>query len=176
MRRTNKAVRGRIAVLFCILMCATQFAQHSEVNPTASQDDRKSHASCRNCGMNRGQFAHSRVLITYADGVETATCSLHCLALDLAINLSKPIRRVQVADYATCNLIDAETAAWVLGGGKAGVMTRRAKWAFATNAAADEFIRTHGGQLSDFTGTLKAAYADMYDFVMFRRQRPTGSP
>lgn len=35
-----------------------------------------------------------------------------------------------VGDYNTKRLIDAEKAVWVIGGGKQGVMTKRAKWAF----------------------------------------------
>lgn len=125
--------------------------------------------------MNRSQFAHSRVLITYTDGTEAAACSIHCGALDLAITLSKPFRKVQVGDYRTRELIDAETAAWVLGGKKPGVMSRRGKWAFATKEAAGEFIRENGGEIVDFSEALKAAYVDMYDFVTFRKKGRTES-
>ncbi len=121
--------------------------------------------------MDRSRFAHSRLLITYTDGSVAAVCSLHCAALDMALNLSKPFRRIEVGDYRTRELIDAETAIWVLGGQQPGVMTRRPKWAFGSQASADDFIREHGGRIAPFSSALKAAYEDMYDFVMLRKQQ-----
>jgi len=121
--------------------------------------------------MDRGQFAHSRLLIAYTDSVTSAVCSIHCAALDLALHLRSGPQSIQVGDYRTHELIDAGTARWVIGGDKMGVMTRRAKWAFASQESADDFIREHGGQLSDFSGALKAAYEDMYDDVNLLRKR-----
>jgi copper chaperone NosL len=136
------------------------------------QTDVEKHKSCNYCGMNRGQFAQSRMLITYSDGSEVALCSLHCAAVDLAVSLDKTPKTIQVADFATKNLIDAEQAFWVIGGNKPGVMSKRAKWAFADKAGAEEFVKVNGGRLASFEEAAKAAYEDMYaDTKMIREKR-----
>jgi len=64
----------------------------------------------------------SRV-ISYEDGSTAATCSLHCTAVELANSIDKIPVTIRVADYDSKELIDAETAVWVMGGSKKGVMT-----------------------------------------------------
>ena len=128
--------------------------------------------SCKYCGMDRTKFAHSRMLVTYQDGSSVGTCSLHCTAVELANNIDKMPTSIKVGDFATKKLIDAETAHWVIGGDKMGVMTARAKWAFATKADAEVFIKTHKGTLGSFNDAIKAAYEDMYkDTKMIRERR-----
>lgn len=128
--------------------------------------------SCRYCGMDREKFGHSRMLIAYEDGSSVATCSLHCAAVELAITIDKVPAAVRVADYDSRELIDAETAVWVLGGAKKGVMTGQAKWAFATKAAAERFIKENGGALAGFEEAIKASYEGMYqDTKMIRENR-----
>ena len=86
---------------------------------------------CRNCGMDRGMFSFSRMVIEYEDSSAAASCSLHCAAVELANTIDKLPVHLRVADYDSKALIDAESAVWVMGGGKKGVMTAQAKWAFA---------------------------------------------
>lgn len=127
---------------------------------------------CRYCGMDRGKFAHSRMLIEYDDGSSAGLCSLHCAAVELATTLDKTPLAIRVADYGRKDLIDAETASWVLGGSQGGVMTGRAKWAFADPADAEKFVARHGGTLVRFEEAVKAAYEDMYqDTRMIREKR-----
>lgn len=134
--------------------------------------DVKEHASCRYCGMDRGKFASSRMLVEYDDGSRFAGCSLHCTAVDLAVQIDRTPVSIQVADMGTQALVDAEKAVWVLGGAKPGVMTRRAKWAFAERSAAEAFVKQHGGTLVSFDEAVKAAYEDMYqDSKMIREKR-----
>jgi nitrous oxide reductase accessory protein NosL len=121
--------------------------------------------------MDRKEFSHSRMLITYEAGSATAVCSLHCAALDLALNIGRKLKKVEVGDYATRQLVDAEGAQWVLGGNKPGVMSRRAKWAFLGKDSAMEFVKENEGKLTDFSGALKASYEDMYDDVAMLRNR-----
>ena len=90
-----------------------------------AQQDVDKHASCKYCGMDRKMFAHSRMLLVYEDGSELGTCSLHCVAVDLALNIDKMPKTIQVADFNTKNRIDAEKAVWVIGGEKPGVMSKR---------------------------------------------------
>ncbi len=137
-----------------------------------AHEDIEKHLSCPHCGMDRANFAHSRMYIEYDDGSSVGTCSLHCAALDLAINIGKSPKTIQAGDYNTKDLIDAEKAYWVLGGSKMGVMTKRAKWAFAKKEDAEKFIKENGGELITFEDAIMAAYEDMYqDTKMIRKKR-----
>jgi copper chaperone NosL len=138
----------------------------------SANEDIKKHPSCPLCGMDREKFAHSRMLIEYDEGTQVGTCSLHCSAIDLALNLDKTPKLIWVGDYYTKALINAEKAFWVVGGAKPGVMTKRAKWAFAQKEGADKFLKENGGNLTDFDGALKAAYEDIAeDNKMIRDRR-----
>jgi copper chaperone NosL len=128
----------------------------------AQEDDISKHPSCKHCGMDRKMFSHSRMLVTYDDGTQTGTCSIHCLAVDLGLSADKTPKRFQVGDYSTKKLIDAEKAVWVIGGDKPGVMTKRAKWAFEKKSDADEFVKAHGGKTGVFDDAMEAAYEDLY--------------
>jgi nitrous oxide reductase accessory protein NosL len=138
-----------------------------------AQDDTKKHASCKYCGMDREKFAQSRMLIEYTDGTAIGTCSIHCAAVDLALQIDKTPKAVLVGDYNTKALIDAEKATWVLGGSKMGVMTRNAKWAFAQKADAEKFISQNGGKIASYDDAMKAAYEDMYADTKLIRERRT---
>jgi len=155
----------KLLVLCSLLLTLTGIAL------AADQADIAQHASCHYCGMDRQKFAHSRMLIEYADGSKAGLCSLHCAALDLANQLDKTPAAIKVGDYNTKALIDAETAAWVLGGKMNGVMTGRAKWAFATKDAATKFVAENGGEVVDFEAAINAAYQDMYQDTRMIRQR-----
>jgi nitrous oxide reductase accessory protein NosL len=127
---------------------------------------------CRYCGMKRSQYPHSWVIITHSDGNVEMVCSVHCAAIDMALHTQKQVSRITVADYNTHHQIAAETAFWVIGGDKAGVMTARGKWAFKTKTDAQRFIKDHGGKLADFDAVMKAAFEDMYnDTLMIRKKQ-----
>jgi hypothetical protein len=137
-----------------------------------AQEDVQKEPSCKYCGMDRTAFAHSRMLATYDDGTTLGTCSIHCLAVDLAVNIDKTPSSLQVGDYTGKHLIDAETAFWVIGGDKPGVMTGTAKWAFEKKDDADQFIKEHGGTPATFDEAMKATYEGMYaDTQKIREKR-----
>ena len=137
-----------------------------------AQEDVQQMPSCKYCGMDRTKFAHSRMLVTYDDGTTLGTCSIHCLAVDLALNIDKITSLIEVGDYISKNLIDAEKAYWVIDGNKPGVMTTQAKWAFQKKEYADKYIREHGGTLISFDKAMKATYESMYaDTKMIREKR-----
>ena len=119
--------------------------------------------ACVHCGMDRTKFGHSRMIVTYTDGSSAGTCSLNCVVTDMAKNKGKAVKSFQVADYNTRKLIDAKTAAWVIGGNKRGVMTPVAKWAFADKKDADAFIKADGGTPATFDEALKAAEKEHAD-------------
>ncbi len=153
-----------LMVAFCLLAAPMVFAQ--------DQEDIQKYPSCKYCGMDRGKFAHSRVIIEYDDGSALATCSIHCAAVDLAINIDKTPKSIFVGDYNLKRLIDAEKAVWVIGGSKMGVMSKRAKWGFEKKEDSEKFISANGGALATFDEAVKAAYEDMYqDTKMIRDRR-----
>jgi len=137
-----------------------------------AQDDMKKHTSCKYCGMDREKFAHSRIYVEYDDGTTEGTCSLHCAAIDFAVNIDKTPKAIWVGDYYTKTLIDTEKAFWIIGGSKMGVMTKRAKWAFEKKEDAQKFMKENNGRLATFDEVMKAAYEDMYqDTKMVREMR-----
>lgn len=153
------------AILMTLMLSMTGWAM-------TNQEDVKQIPACKYCGMDRAQFAHSRMLVTYEDGTKLGACSLHCLALDLAINIDKMPMTIEVGDYNSKELIDAEKAFWVIDGNKPGVMTKQAKWAFAKQEDAEKFIKDNGGSLTTFDAAMKAAYESMYaDTRMIREKR-----
>jgi nitrous oxide reductase accessory protein NosL len=149
-----------------VLTAAPAYAQPKE--------DIHLHKSCKYCGMDRGSFDFSRMVINYDDGTSAAVCSIHCAAVDLANNIDKSPKTVMVADLNGKELIDAEKAVWIIGGSKPGVMSRRGKWAFNTKEDAESFMKANGGNLVNFEAVMKAAYEDMYsDTKMIRDKRKT---
>jgi copper chaperone NosL len=135
-------------------------------------EDVQKYPDCKYCGMDRQQFAHSRMLIEYTDGSGFGSCSIHCLAVDLAQHIDKTPKAIMVGDFNTKKLLDAEKAYWVIGGNKPGVMSGRAKWAFGDQPAAAAFIKENGGKLASFDDAMKATYEDMYtDTKMIRERR-----
>ncbi len=149
-------------VVFCLFITGVVWAQ----------EDIKKYPSCQYCGMNREQFAHSRMLIEYDDGTAVETCSLHCMAVELGLHIDKTPKTIFVGDFNDKKLIDAEKASWIIGGNKMGVMTKRAKWAFEKKEDAEKFKKENGGDLASFEQTVKAAYEDMYvDTKMIRERR-----
>ena len=129
-------------------------------------------AACKYCGMKRSRYPHSWGVIIYSDGSEEEVCSVHCAAIDMAIHTVKQVSQITFADYFTHKQIPAETAFWVIGGDRVGVMTARGKWAFKDKKDADRFIKAHGGKLVDFNEIMKAAFDDMYqDTLMIRKKR-----
>jgi len=137
-----------------------------------AQEDVKTAPSCKYCGMDRTKFAHSRMVVTYDDGAKVGVCSLHCLAIDLSMNIDKTPMVIEVGDYFNKRLIDAEKAYWVIGGNKPGVMTKQAAWAFGNRVYAEKYIREYKGILATFDEAMKAAYENMYaDTKMIREKR-----
>jgi copper chaperone NosL len=123
-------------------------------------NDIDEYRSCNSCGMDRKAYGYSRVLVNYKDGARVAVCSLHCAVTDFDGNKGREVASVMVADRTSRSLIDAEKAIWVIGGRKRGVMTQRAKWAFATKDAAQSFVDSNGGKIADWDAVLLAARED----------------
>jgi copper chaperone NosL len=144
-----------------LVLLATAVCYLSMAGMAFAQEDVKKYPSCKHCGMDRGAFAYSRMLIEYTDGTAVGTCSIRCAAVDLALNKGKTLKAIMVGDYNSKALIDARKAIWVIGGKKTGVMAERAKWAFGQETDAERFIAENGGKIASYDVAMKAAYKDL---------------
>ncbi|MDP1956842.1 MAG: nitrous oxide reductase accessory protein NosL, partial [Rhodocyclaceae bacterium] len=127
-------------------------------------------------GMDRKQFHHSRMLIHYGDDLADGTCSLHCAAISLSINIDREPKAIWVGDNASPAelkpLVDVDKARFLVGSSLKGVMTKRSKVAYGTADAAAASRAAHGGELANFDQALLAAYTDMsQDVSMIRKNR-----
>lgn len=133
--------------------------------------DIQKHPACGICGMDRDAFGYSRVLVAYDDGTSFGTCSLRCAAIDMIAHLDKTPVAISVGDYRTRTLLDADRASWIVGGSEPGVMTDRAKWAFASEKEALAFRSDKGGTLAGFDEAMTAAFTDLYAEIKASRER-----
>jgi copper chaperone NosL len=156
----------RAAVLFIAVAGLLLIGAH----PVSVPWDIQRHPACPVCGMDRQVYAHSRMLVDYKEGA-VGTCSIHCTSADIAVNRHKRVQGIAVADYQGRELIPAQTAVWVVGGDRSGVMTQRAKWAFGKRADAEAFIKDHGGAMASFEDAVKATFEDMYSDIKAIRER-----
>ncbi len=153
-----------------------QFVPKLPPDPRAAEDDLRKYPSCPYCGMDRRKFHHSRMLVHYGDDLPDPTCSLHCAAISLSINIDRGPKAIYVADNAPADeikpLIDAEKAVFLVGSSIKGVMTRRSKVAYGTETAAKAAQEANGGERMDFGQALLAAHMDMaQDANMIRKNR-----
>lgn len=142
----NRIVPALVALLF---ICSAA--------PAFAQDDIAAHRFCSSCGMDRKAYGFSRMLILNADGSVTGVCSLHCAIKEISSSKGGTVKSVLVADRDTRDLINAETAVWVMGGSKRGVMTQVPKWAFSAKQPAEAFIARYGGTICAWEEILAAA-------------------
>jgi copper chaperone NosL len=153
-----------------------QFIPKKPADPTPTQNDIAKYPACPYCGMSRGQFHHSRMLVHYSDDLPDGTCSLHCAAISLSLNVDRGPKAIYVADFATQGdqkaLIEVAQATFLVGSSLPGVMTKRSKVAYGSEAAAKAAQAAHGGELVNFDQALLAAHADMaQDVAMIRKMR-----
>jgi copper chaperone NosL len=153
-----------------------QFIPKAPKDANPLENELKKYPKCPYCGMDRTQFHHARHLVHYADDLVDGTCSIHCLAISLAINLDREPKAVYAADNgspeAVKPLVNADQATYLIGGKMPGVMTHRAKVSFGKKEAAMAAKEMHGGEIGDFAAALTASYADLAkDTLMIRRKR-----
>ncbi len=161
--------------------CATdgtpaQFVPKQPADPKAADNDIEKYPKCPYCGMNRKQYSHSRMLVDYADNVADGTCSLHCAAISLSVNVDRDPKAIYVGDNAVAGdvkpLVEVSQATFLVGSGIKGVMTKRSKVAYGSAEAAKAAQSASGGELANFDQALLATYTDMAaDVAMIRRLR-----
>ncbi len=153
-----------------------QFIPKKAADPKAAESDIEKFPKCPYCGMDRKQYHHSRMLVQYSDDLPDPTCSLHCAALSLGLNIDREPKAIYVGDNASSAeikpLVEVDKATFLVGSGIKGVMTKRSKVAYGNEAAAKAAQGQNGGELADFHKALLASYTDMAEDVrMIRKNR-----
>ena len=153
-----------------------QFVPKAEPDPNPLDNELSKYPKCPYCGMDRRQHHYSRHLIHYEDDRVDPTCSLHCAAISLSLNLDRGPKAIYAADYGITAdpkpLVDIEDAIYLIGSKLPGVMSQQSKVAFGSQTAAEAAKAAQGGELGDFDTALQAAYLSMAtDTQMIRKKR-----
>ena len=153
-----------------------QFVPKTKADPEPLKDELAKYPKCPYCGMDRKQYHHSRHLVHYQDDLADGTCSLHCAAISLALNLDRGPKAIYAADFGAKAdpkpLVNVDAATYLIGSKLPGVMTAQSKVAFGSKADAEAAKAKEGGELGDFDAALKAAYQSMTnDTLMIRKKR-----
>ena len=152
-----------------------QFIPKRPADAEPSQNDLTKYPKCPYCGMDRKEYQATRMLVQYSDDLPDPTCSLHCAAVSLSINVDRGPKAIYVADNAASAspppLIAVDGATFLVGSDMKGVMTKRSKVAYGSADAAQAAQKGHGGELVDFDKALLAAYTDMAEDVKMIRMK-----
>lgn len=151
-----------------------QFMPKTPKDPNPLDHELEKYPRCPYCGMSRKEFHFSRHLIHYSDDLVDGTCSLHCAAISLSLNLDRVPKAIYAPDNGASGevkpLTNAEAATYVIGGNFRPVMSKTPKTSFAAKEAAEAAKGT--GDLADFDRALSLAYTSMADDTrMIRRNR-----
>lgn len=143
-------------------------------------DDTKKFVRCRYCGMVRAAFSHTRHLIVYDDDSVDGTCSLHCAAIGLSLNMDRGVKGIWAGDAGGAGeikpLVLVDKAFYVIDPSKPGTMTRVSNAAYADKAKAEAAAKAEasakaGAEVVDFNVALRKAYAVMADDTIMLRMR-----
>lgn len=153
-----------------------QFIPKTAPDPDPLSDDLAKYPKCPYCGMDRTQWGHSRHLIQYDDDLVDGTCSIHCLAISLSLNLDRGPKAIYAADFGADAdpkpLVPVDAATYLVGSSLKGTMSSVSKMAFADRALAETAKAANGGELMGFDEALTQTYAGMAkDTVMVRKRR-----
>ena len=153
-----------------------QFIPKKAADPKAHENDIEKFPKCPYCGMDRKMYHHSRMLIQFSDDLPDGTCSLHCAAISLSLNIDREPKAIWVGDNAAATeikpLLEVDKVTFLIGSQIKGVMTKRSKVAFGSEDAAKAAMAANGGELGNFDKALLAAYTDMaQDASMVRKNR-----
>ncbi|MEX1662761.1 nitrous oxide reductase accessory protein NosL [Thioclava sp. 15-R06ZXC-3] len=130
---------------------------------------------CPYCGMMRKMFSQTRHLIVYEDDAVDGTCSLHCAAISLALNLDRVPKVIYAGDAGAPGevkpLVDSAAMTYVIDPARPGTMTAVSKYAYADKAQA-EAAAGPDAKLADFDTALVDAYNGMaQDTIRIRKRR-----
>lgn len=146
----------------------------ADANPLDRELDK--YAKCPYCGMDRKEHHRTRMLVQYSDDLADGTCSIHCLALSLGVNVDREPKMIWGPDFgATAEprpLVPVDKLSYLIGADMKHVMTKKSKHSFASADVAKEFQTKHGGTLGNFDEALKQSYLGMSeDVTQIRKNR-----
>jgi len=139
-------------------------------------DELKKYPRCHYCGMERAKFTHSRHLIVYEDDAIDCTCSLHCAAVGLSVNMDRGLKAIYAGDAGaeaeSKPLVNVDQATYVVDPSKPGVMTKVSVLAYADKAKAEAVAKASSqAEAVGFDQVLRKAYMLMADDTIMLRQR-----
>jgi copper chaperone NosL len=151
----------------------TQFMPKKPKDPAPLTDELTKYQKCPYCGMDRKEYHFSRHLVHYSDDLVDGTCSLHCAAVSLSVNLDRVPKAIYAPDNGSGEAIkpltNAEAATYVIGGDHRSVMTKKPKTSFASKVAAE--AARGDGELADFEKALTLSYLGMADDTRMIRMK-----
>jgi len=152
-----------------------QFIPKTAPDPDPLKDELKKYPKCPYCGMDRTMWNHSRHLIHYDDDLVDGTCSIHCLAISLALNLDRGTKAIYAADFGAEGkpkpLVNVDKATYLIGSKLKGTMTKKSKMAFASAEKAKAVQAKEGGEQGKFDEALRESYLSMANDTMMIRKR-----
>ena len=153
-----------------------QFVPKKPADANPLQNELEKYGRCPYCGMDRKEHHRARMLVQYSDDLADGVCSIHCLAISLAVNIDREPKQIWGPDYgATAEprpLLPVDQLTYLIGADLKHAMTKRSKHSFASKDVAKTFQDKHGGTFGNFDEALKQAYLDMAEDVrMIRKMR-----
>lgn len=154
----------------------TQFIPKKPADAKPLENELEKYPKCPYCGMDRKEHQRTRMLVQYSDDLTDGTCSIHCLALSLGVNIDREPTNIWGPDYgATAEprpLQPVDNLTYLIGADLKHAMTKKSKHSFASADIAKEFQGKHGGTLGNFNDALRESYLGMADDVaMIRKNR-----
>lgn len=139
------------------------------------KDEFEKYPRCPYCGMMRQMFSQTRHLIVYEDDTVDGTCSIHCAAISLALNMDRGPKTIWAGDAGADGkvkpLADSAQMTYVIDPGKPGTMTGVSKYAYADKAKAEAAAGAQA-KLVGFDAALVDAYTGMaLDTLSIRKRR-----
>ena len=152
-----------------------QFMPKTAPDAKPLENELEKYPACPYCGMNRTKFNHSRHLVQYDDDLVDGTCSIHCLAISLSLNIDRGPKAIYAADFGSDAkikpLVEVDKATYLVGSKLRGTMSMNSKMAFAAADAAKAAQAEQGGELANFDMALEKAYLGMAKDTMGIRKR-----
>jgi len=124
--------------------------QFTLMSAWVSAEETHKRESCRVCGMYIDQYQKSAAELVFKDGKKESTCGVACMLREVedAGGISA-FQSVKVHDWVSGELVDAETATYVLGSKVIPDMVPN-YIAFAKREEAEAFVAKEGGEVIDF--------------------------
>ncbi len=154
-----------------------QFMPKTAPDKNPLESELEKYPKCPYCGMSRHKFNHSRHLIVYDDDLVDGTCSIHCAAISLSLNIDRGPKAIYAPDFGSSAEIKPlinvdEDVHYLVGSKLKGTMSGHSKMAFADEGRAKAVKAEEGGEIVGFEDALTEAYLDMAkDTRMIRKRR-----